>query len=71
MLQDDAGPLDENQRELLEIIYNSSHSMLRMCNEILDITRIDAGRLQVRGLTMDARLADHVVNECHLIDDFA
>ncbi|MFN8529668.1 MAG: ATP-binding protein [Anaerolineae bacterium] len=37
--------LDESQRDLASIIYDESHALLRILNDILDFSRIEAGKV--------------------------
>jgi two-component system CheB/CheR fusion protein len=39
------GPVEEEQREYLEMAHKSAHSLLRILNDILDMSRIEAGKL--------------------------
>ena len=39
--------LDEEQREYVEVIDNSSHSLLGIINEILDFSRVESGRMDL------------------------
>ncbi len=43
----DASPLDPEQRDYAEIIHNSSQNLLRQINELLDLSRIEAGRIDL------------------------
>ena len=45
--------LDEEQRELVEIIRESSSTLLKIINEILDFSKIESGRLVLESQTMD------------------
>ena len=42
-----AGPLNEEQQHQLAIVQESAHILLELINEILDISRIEAGKLQL------------------------
>ena len=42
-----AGPLTQEQHHQLSIVQESAHMLLELINEILDISRIEAGRLQL------------------------
>ncbi|HYF94176.1 MAG TPA: response regulator [Symbiobacteriaceae bacterium] len=43
-----AGPLPEEVRELLTIAMNNTDRLVRLINDILDISRIEAGKMEVR-----------------------
>jgi signal transduction histidine kinase/CheY-like chemotaxis protein len=42
-----AGPLSEDQTQVVEILCSSSKRLLTLVNEVLDMSRIDAGRLSL------------------------
>jgi signal transduction histidine kinase/ActR/RegA family two-component response regulator len=42
-----AGPLTADQRKYLEIIMRNGHTLLRLIDDILDLSRIESGHLQV------------------------
>jgi PAS domain S-box-containing protein len=42
-----AGPLNQEQQHQLAIVQESAHILLELINEILDISRIEAGKLQL------------------------
>ncbi len=46
VLQEFTGPLNEEQRRQLSIVHDSAKMLLDLINEILDLSRIEAGRLQ-------------------------
>ena len=54
-------PLDAEQRRLAETAHSSGESLLGLVNEVLDLSRIEAGRLH---------LAPEVVDLPELMDDF-
>ena len=54
-----AGPVTEKQHEYLRDICNSASHLLRLINDILDISKIEAGKLE---------LADEMVDLTQLID---
>ncbi|MFW5989302.1 MAG: PAS domain S-box protein, partial [Desulfosudaceae bacterium] len=41
-------PLNAEQKEYSDIIYNSANSLLEIINDILDVSRIEAGRLDIK-----------------------
>ena len=58
MLQDSW--LDNSQRELVYIAYNSGESLLSLLNDILDFSKIEAGKLELEYIAFELK---------HLIDD--
>ena len=56
-----AGELDPEQRRHLELIAESGRSMMRLLNDILDISKIDAGKMGVTQEPVDLR---HVSRRC-------
>jgi len=46
VLRELSGPLNEEQRRQLTIVQDSSRLLLDLINEILDLSRIEAGRMQ-------------------------
>ncbi|MFP4444858.1 MAG: PAS domain S-box protein [Desulfosudaceae bacterium] len=40
-------PLNAEQKEYADIIYNSANSLLEIINDILDVSRIEAGRMDI------------------------
>jgi signal transduction histidine kinase len=49
----EAGELSEEQRELLEIVRNNAERLLALINELLDLSRIEAGRIELDLKTLD------------------
>jgi len=48
LMQDEVyGKLNEKQKKQLEAIYSSGNSLLEMIDDILDISRIEAGKLEI------------------------
>ncbi len=56
ILDGDAGEINEEQRELLEQTYISNERMIRLINDLLDVSRIEEGRLLYD--QEDARIED-------------
>lgn len=56
ILDGDAGEINEEQRELLEQTYISNERMIRLINDLLDVSRIEEGRLLYD--QKDARIED-------------
>lgn len=53
-------PLDEEQKESASTIYSSSESLLELLNDILDISKVEAGDLELEHVPFDL---PHAVNE--------
>lgn len=48
-------PLDEEQRDFVETIRNSSESLLTLVNEILDLSKVESGNMQLEDQPFDLR----------------
>jgi len=55
ILQGLAGPLTAEQRRQLDMVAGSSRHLLALINDILDISKIEAGQLQVNHAAFDLR----------------
>ncbi len=56
-------PLDNEQRDLLATLRSSGESMLAVINDILDLSKIEAGEMLLEQIPVDLRLiADQVVD---------
>jgi len=48
-------PLDNEQRELADLIKVSADSLLSLINDILDLTRVESGKLELEYFDFDVR----------------
>jgi len=48
-----AGPLDREQRKLVETVHNNSVRLLQMVNGLLDFSRLEAGKVEARREPLD------------------
>lgn len=48
LLNEDTGPLTEDQKEFITIIHDACHDMLTLLNDLLDISVIESGKLELR-----------------------
>ncbi len=55
ILQELAGPLNAEQRKQLEMVRDSSRHLLALINDVLDISKIEAGQLEVTIEPFDLR----------------
>ncbi|MGY4802471.1 ATP-binding response regulator [Teichococcus aerofrigidensis] len=60
-----AGDLPEEMRELLEIAHSNSERLVMLVNDILDIEKIEAGRLEFRRERVSARALLHQAVEAN------
>ncbi|MGY2733336.1 PAS domain S-box protein [Sphingomonas sp. UYP23] len=56
-----AGQLESDQRRHVELIAESGRSMMRLLNDILDISKIDSGKMHVTEEPVDIR---HIIRRC-------
>lgn len=57
MLQGLVGPLNEEQTKQLGMVRDSAHHLLSLINDVLDISKIEAGQLEMDPETFDVREA--------------
>jgi hypothetical protein len=55
MLQGLAGPLNPEQHKQMTMVQNSSRHLLALINDVLDISKIEAGQLQLAVTSFDLR----------------
>ncbi|MDO8863109.1 ATP-binding protein [Haliea sp. E1-2-M8] len=53
ILQELAGPLNEEQHRQLKMVQGSARHLLELINDVLDLSKIEAGQLEVRAETFD------------------
>ena len=53
LLDGQPGPVNDRQRRYIKHIHTGGHHLLRLINDILDLSKIEAGRLQLSTLTVD------------------
>lgn len=53
MLQGLAGPLEPEQEKQITMVYRAGKHLLDLINDILDLSKIEAGRLEVRPVSFD------------------
>ncbi|MGC8782270.1 MAG: histidine kinase dimerization/phospho-acceptor domain-containing protein, partial [Anaerolineae bacterium] len=64
LLDGDAGALTERQREYLQLVEGSARRLLRITRDLLDLTRIEAGRIEITLRPTDlVELVDDVADE--------
>ncbi len=56
--------LDEDQRHYLDIIHSSSHALLDILNDILDLSKIESGKLELEQIEFDL---DTLLTELHAL----
>jgi PAS domain S-box-containing protein len=57
LLQELAGPLNDEQHKQLKMVQNSSRHLLSLINDVLDISKIEAEQLELSPTTFDLRVA--------------
>jgi two-component system, sensor histidine kinase and response regulator len=65
LLEPSIGPLNDEQREMVSMIHTTSHDLLKMVNELLDVATIEAGELKIRPEAVS--LVDLVQKSVHLM----
>jgi len=55
ILQGLAGPLNEEQTKQMEMVQGSARHLLELINDVLDISKIEAGQLTIRSESFDMR----------------
>lgn len=63
LLQGIAGPLNQEQQRQLGMVQNSSRHLLALINDVLDISKIEAGQLELHHAPFDLRRSiENIVN---------
>ena len=57
ILQGMAGPLNEEQQKQLEIVKNSARHLLALINDVIDLSKIEAGKVEIITEEFDAARA--------------
>ena len=63
LLQNLVGPLNEEQNKQLKMVQGSAHHLLDLINDVLDISKIEAGQLEIVSKPFDIRQAIQTVVE--------
>lgn len=58
-------PLTRTQREYVETISNSGESLLRLINDILDLSKVEAGKLELEHMVFDVEELAHETIELY------
>ena len=53
VLDGDAGEINEEVQEYLGIVYNNAERLVALVNDLLDLSRIESGRIQIKLETVD------------------
>ncbi|MEJ5249222.1 MAG: GAF domain-containing protein [Caldilinea sp.] len=61
LLQELAGPLNEEQKKQLGMVYESARHLLALINDVLDISKIEAGQIELKIAPFDVRSAIEAV----------
>ena len=59
VLDGTVGEINEDQRELLEIAKNNTTRLIRLINDILDISKIESGKIKMKNEQVDIRGVVH------------
>jgi len=54
-------PLDENQKHYVDVIHRSGETLLAIINDILDYSKIEAGKMQLENVAFDL---DELIENC-------
>ncbi len=63
LLQGLAGPLNDEQKKQLNMVFNSSEHLLALINDVLDISKIEAGQLELAVEEVDLGKSIDIVSE--------
>ena len=53
VLDGDAGEINEEAREYLGIVFNNAERLVALVNDLLDLSRIESGRIQIKSEPLD------------------
>ncbi len=70
LLDGDAGPLNEQQQDYLRTVESSAHRLLRLTRDLLDVARLESGRLELVLQPTDLRtlVADTIAEQRPQLD---
>ena len=64
VLNNKAGPLEPKAKEYINRVYNSTERLIHLVNEMLDISRIESGKVQLKRENINLKnLASDILNE--------
>src|SRR5881397_1197693 len=67
LTQDLGGPLSAQQRDFLETVARNGHQLLQLINELLDLQRIAAGRMELKPESVQlAELLNEEIGRAHV-----
>jgi len=69
LIDEKAGPLSERQREYLGDVLNSGRHLLRLINDVLDLSKVEAGRMELHPETFD--MSEAVAEVCSVLSPSA
>ena len=65
LIDEKAGPLNERQREYLGDVLNSGRHLLRLINDVLDLSKVEAGRMELHPETFN--LHETIAEVCSVL----